>query len=259
MMASPYGGVDIEQMRRRSLLDQMGEVPPGAAPSGPTMPAWPGQIADGGMKILRPEPAGGGPLAPPGVGIGGQPDILGQGPVTAANTPAATGTAPGQFRNKLEGFDAGKFDSGHDSPKYQFGRVMANFDPKGGITQALLDQLNALGLGTVGGKIGGDKISIGGAVDPRFDGVTEFDIIRDLETGGGWQWGGLNGPAAGGRGPGQGAPARGGMGGGMGGSPLAASLGSSDVLSKIMAEIDALAGGKGSQLTRDELLKRLGV
>jgi hypothetical protein len=90
---------------------------------------------------------------------------------------------------------------------------MSQFDPKGGITQDLLDALNALGLGNVTGGIGGDKISIGNA-DPRFEGVTEFDIIRDLENGGGWQWGGLNGKAA----QSQGAPGVGGNRPGLGGA-----------------------------------------
>lgn len=134
-------------------------------------------------------------------------DLLSQQGRQAAGAPALSGgtavdqssgmsNALGGFAGKLEGFDQGKLSGGHDSPKYQFGRAMSQFDPKGGITQELLDALNALGLGTVSGNLGGDKISIGGNVDPRFEGVTEFDIIRDLENGGGWQWGGLNGKAA---------------------------------------------------------------
>lgn len=127
---------------------------------------------------------------------------------TGYNTPAPATQQPmqtpaaqqglGAFGGKLEGFDWNKMNSGHNSPKYQFGRVMSQFDPKGGITQGMLDQLNQLGLGTVSGKIGGDKISIGGSVDPRFQGITEFDIIRDLENGGGWQWGAITGGIGGG-------------------------------------------------------------
>jgi hypothetical protein len=126
---------------------------------------------------------------------GGQemPPLQQDGP---APSPAPKPGGLGQFAGKLEGFDSGKLNSEHNSPKYAFGRTMSQFDPKGGITQEMLDALNGLGMGTVSGKLGGDKISIGGNVDPRFEGVTEFDIIRDLENGGGWQWGGLNGPAA---------------------------------------------------------------
>lgn len=112
----------------------------------------------------------------------------------AAPAPAPSGL--GAFAGKLEGFDAGKLNSDHNSPKYAFGRAMSQFDPKGGISQEMLDALNGLGMGSVSGKIGGDKISIGQGADPRFEGVTEFDIIRDLENGGGFQWAGLNGKAA---------------------------------------------------------------
>ena len=116
--------------------------------------------------------------------------IRAPGPLEDLPAPPAQTNA---FRGKLEGFDAEKLGRGHDSPKYRFADVMDEFDPKGGISQEMLDALNKLGLGTVTGQLGGDKISIGGNVDPRFNGVTEFDIIRDLESGGGWQWGGLNG------------------------------------------------------------------
>lgn len=275
-MAGMFGPDDQqrERMTRAALMQQMG----GPAPSGPafqseaqirpqplnfTTPAGSGDIFAGGGGA----PGGGGvprgPLAgslPPGAGIG-RPgsDILGMGEPPGASvrtqTPAAQ-AGLGNFANKLEGFDRGKLDSGHDSPKYQFGRTMSQFDPKGGITQEMLDALNALGLGTVSGKVGGDKIAIGGNVDPRFEGVTEFDIIRDLENGGGWQWGGLNGKAAGG-----GGSARKVAGGGMrslSGTPMAAALGQPDILQRIMAEIDSLAGGKGSGLTREALLSQLG-
>lgn len=117
-----------------------------------------------------------------------------RGQLEVAGQPAAQ-PAP-SYANKLEGFDQGKLASGHDSPKYQFARVAQKYDPKGGITQQMIDELNGLGIGTVNAKVGGDKIAFGGNVDPRFEGVTEFDVIRDLENGGGWQWGGLNGPAA---------------------------------------------------------------
>jgi hypothetical protein len=152
---------------QQALLGQLGAPP--LAPEAPALPAAP--MAPPSMAA-PPAPAGGG------------------------LTQALAGGL-GQYAGKLEGFDKGKLDSGHDSPKYQFGRTMSQFDPKGGITQAMLDALNGLGLGTVSGKVGGDKISVGGNVDPRFQGVTEFDIIRDLENGGGWQWdGGGGAPSA---------------------------------------------------------------
>ena len=141
-------------------------------------------------------------------------------PPTAAAPPQAAGGL-GQYAGKLEGFDQGKLTSGHDSPKYQFGRTFSQFNPQGGISQGLLDSLNKLGLGNVTGQIGGDKISIANA-DPRFNGVTEFDIIRDLESGGGWQWGGIGGAGfdgggGGGGGGGQAGAVSNALGGGGGG------------------------------------------
>ena len=145
------------------------------------------------------------------------------------STQGSAQKAIGQYAGKLEGFGGmlqdgrSKLEHG-DSPKYQFARVMSNFDPKGGISQAMLDELNKLGLGSVSGKIGGDKISIGGNVDPRFNGLTEFDVIRDLENGGGWQWGDASG-GGGGQAPGMAGnmmPGSGGLNTLLMGDPLAA-------------------------------------
>ena len=157
-----------------------------------------------------------------------------------APAPAPAAAAPkglGSFAGKLEGFDHGKLNSDHNSPKYQFGRVMSQFDPKGGVTPQMLEQLNALGLGTVSGQ--GDKIRIGGNIDPRFQGVTEFDVIRDLENGGGWQWdgGGGGAPQAAGR------FNAGGLSSLLGGDPSAniqaalGGLGQSDFLSALLAKL----------------------
>jgi hypothetical protein len=162
----------------------------------------PGLQADGETYVPPNGNTGVSGMAPGGLPV---PPVE-EAPAPAAPPMAQDGPAPkpgglGQYAGKLEGFDSGKLKSEHNSPKYAFGRTMSQFDPKGGITQEMLDALNALGMGTVSGKVGGDKISIGGNVDPRFEGVTEFDIIRDLENGGGWQWGGLNGKAAAEAGP----------------------------------------------------------
>ncbi len=74
------------------------------------------------------------------------------------------------------GIDKGKYDSGHDSPKYQVLRALSGFDPTQGVTPDVLNALNGLGLGTFSGDR--DKIRVGGQVDPRFNGFTEFDLIR---------------------------------------------------------------------------------
>ena len=167
----------------------------------------------------------------------------------APMTPAAQGGL-GAFGGKLEGFDMNKMNSGHDSPKYQFGRVMSQFDPKGGITQDMLNALNALGLGTVSGNIGGDKIQLGGNIDPRFNGETGFDLIRDLENGGGWQWGGLNGSARGG-----------------GGNPMQAIGGGMGMLGSILGQhggggmnVPAMGGGNDySNQIMQYLMKQLAI
>ena len=188
----------------------------------------------------------------------GKDGPLGQGPMNlggqmlppqaqAGQTPAAQGGL-GAFGGKLEGFDMNKMNSGHNSPKYQFGRVMSQFDPKGGITQDMLNALNALGLGQVSGRIGGDKLSIGGNIDPRFQGVTEFDVIRDLENGGGWQWGGLNGSAQDGGG---GMQAVGGM-EGMLGSLLGQHGGSG-------MNVPAMGGNDYSNQIMQYLMKQLAI
>jgi hypothetical protein len=92
-----------------------------------------------------------------------------------------------------EGLDAAKIARGHDSPKYQIGRVLSNFDPKQGFTPDVLNALNALGIGTFSANK--DRLTVGGQMDPRFEGVTGADLIRNF-TGEGpaaWQgWGGVN-------------------------------------------------------------------
>jgi hypothetical protein len=110
---------------------------------------------------------------------------------SAANVPTGGG-------GRLEGFDADKLASGHDSPKYQVARVLQKYpSTPEGLRQAL-GEINALGLGTasIGGSKG-DKLTFSGQTDPRFNGVTTFDVIRSAGTGGeAWQWLGEDGGAA---------------------------------------------------------------
>lgn len=88
----------------------------------------------------------------------------------------------------LEGFDAKKLsDPAHTTPKYQIGRTLQNFDPKGGLQQnGLLDALNKLGIGQFSAN--SDKLSVAGG-DPRFEGMNTWDSIRDQEGNAGWQFG----------------------------------------------------------------------
>jgi hypothetical protein len=82
----------------------------------------------------------------------------------------------------LEGFDQGKLDSGHDSPKYRVGRALQGFDPAQGLTPEVIAALNALGIGTFSGER--DKLSVT-SDDPRWNGVTKFDVGRDFSKGDG--------------------------------------------------------------------------
>jgi len=127
-----------------------------------------------------------------GVTGGGFGNTIPEAPQQAPQAPQGLG----QFGGKLEGFDGTKLMGDHNSPKYQIGRALSHFDPKQGFTPEVEAALDALGLGDFSGKLGGDKFSVSGNVDPRFKGVTEFDYIRDLENGGGIQFQGLNGEAA---------------------------------------------------------------
>ena len=103
-------------------------------------------------------------------------------------TPQGGLPALGQYANRLEGFSSDKLNNGRDSPKYQIGRVLSQFDPSQGLTPELLNALNALGIGDFTSN-GRDKVSVANA-DPRFQDLTELDLIRGYNQGGlGWQYG----------------------------------------------------------------------
>lgn len=143
----------------------------------------------------------------------GTKDTVGN-PTTSGTTPGTTPAGGlGQYANQLEGFDQGKLASGHDSPKYQFARVASNYNPREGVTSAMLADLNKLGIGTFSGS--GDHLHIDNP-DPRFEGITDFDVVRDIEGSGGWTWQPLNG---GGGGDGGGSDHPAGAGSPLGGYP----------------------------------------
>jgi hypothetical protein len=122
---------------------------------------------------------------------------------TAGPDPIAGMAAPPQAKPQSNpdymdwgGIDKGKYDSGHDSPKYQVLRSLSGFDPSKGVTPEVLAALNGLGLGTFSGDR--DKIRVGGQIDPRFNGHTEFDLIRGFNDQNNpskkWGFGGTEGP-----------------------------------------------------------------
>jgi hypothetical protein len=134
------------------------------------------------------------PNLPPGI-VEGEPDP-GKGFPSIPPAPEKKpeyGKAAGKYANLLEGWDTGKLNSEHASPKYMIGRTLSNFDPRAGITGEVLEALNSLGLGTFTGQ--GDKAKVSGNVDPRFEGWTEFDFSRDFgnpDNPGNWQYGASN-------------------------------------------------------------------
>lgn len=105
--------------------------------------------------------------------------------VPGAEPPAAQ---PKQTYN-LEGYDAGKLASDHDSAKYQIGRTLQNYDYKQGITPEVLTALNALGIGSFSGQ--GDKLNITGG-SHGLQGDTNLDVVHGFNNPNGpsgWQYG----------------------------------------------------------------------
>jgi hypothetical protein len=154
-------------------------VPPVAQP--PVVPPVVPTGAPGGQAVPRP------PTTPP------------QTPAPPPVPPAQTSQAPttpqgvGQYAVQA---DQAKLNSGHDSPMYRMLRTLSNFDPRKGLSPEVIAALNQLGLGTFSAA-GNDKLRISGNLDPRWDGVTEWDVIKDFNTGNGvWVGQGLNGKAA---------------------------------------------------------------
>jgi hypothetical protein len=225
------------------------QAPPPTVGSGPLAPSaqpTPWKPTDTGSGLVGAPTIGGLPSAGPGqVMNGNQPSVP---QATALSAPAS----PNAPRYGLEGFDANKRAAGHDSPKYQIGGVLERFDPKAGVTPEVLAALNALGIGTFTGDK--DKIHVGGNIDPRFQDVTSFDVVRGFNGPGGgqaWQFGGLNGSAAAQTQPGVGMAGGGGMPSTLG----IASLLSGDPLQRIQQAIGQI-NGKG-QVNLDALLSQL--
>jgi hypothetical protein len=138
---------------------------------------------------------------------------------SGAGTPGASQAPalPGGTRNALEGF-GGMMQDGRskleasDSPKYTFARIAQQFDMKDPAQrEAMLQALRNDPSGYFrNATLTRDILDIGQGADPRFNGVTRFDILRDEEGDAALQW------AEPGGGGGAAAPMGGGMSGGMG-------------------------------------------
>lgn len=176
-------------------------------------------------------------------------------PAGAVRESGAAGAAPAGQGGRLEGFDADKLASGHDSPKYQVARVLQKYPSTPAGLQAALAEINALGIGTasIGGSKG-DKLSFGGNVDPRFNGITTFDVIRGAGNGGeAWTWQPEGGtapvPTA--------APSQGGLIDSTGRTfENGGVLGDPDVMARIRAELQRIVSGEPD---REALMAQMGA
>lgn len=85
----------------------------------------------------------------------------------------------GSFSGQMAGFDSGKLnDPNKSDPKYDFGKIASNYDPRQGITPDMLGQLNALGHGSWAGS--GDNLTYNGQ---------NIDAIQGYKGGNGlWAW-----------------------------------------------------------------------
>lgn len=240
---NPYGNFD-----RGSRIPQMPQMPQsqGGLDQQPMQqPMRSGGIGMPSSQMSVPSAGGytGGNTGITGGVQGGAASQLQMQPSRGANAPPS---ALGQYSGSLEGFDAGKLQSGHDSPKYQVARVLSKYPPTPEGLQQALPELQALGLADSVNLIGNDKLQFGGAIDPRFEGMNTFDVLRGADAGGmGWQWGAEGGgdPMAGGGGAQ--------MGGQMGGGDPFAQLG--------VLQQQAAAGDSYSAQVLQMLMQELGL
>jgi hypothetical protein len=204
------------------------------------------EAAQGGGIINAPAAPSPSPMAAGPMPTGALPQDIGGG----QPSPPPIAAAPAQ-KFALGGWDAGKLASGHDSPKYQIGRVLEQFDPKAGLGQAgLMDKLNTLGIGQFSSD-GGDGMRVANG-DPRFEGMNAWDAIQGSKGGdAGWQFGVDNNLEA----------AQGPQAGGGGRTPMTVGgnidpLLSGDPLAKIMAALGQHGGGRSNA---DALFGQLGA
>jgi hypothetical protein len=107
--------------------------------------------------------------------------------VNVGDQPAPAARPQGDPSWFTQGWDQGKIDSGHKSPKYDVFHALKNagFDPRQGITPEVEAVLDGLGYGD--GTVTGSDTYRFNSDDPSFNGITEFDLIRGFDTGNG-QW-----------------------------------------------------------------------
>lgn len=164
-----------EQTRRRALSSVLGGTASGDLGNDTVARYLPNERTSGSAGSVTDrmiERSGG------NTGItGGMPKAPLEEAAGLAQTSGAASAVPTLY-GLDDSWDRGKLEGEHDSPKYQIGRTLRMFDPRAGVTPEVLAALNKLGLGTFSGER--DKLSVGGSVDPRFNGVTAFDVGRNF-------------------------------------------------------------------------------
>lgn len=190
-------------------------------------------------------------------GISGASGALSPGNPGSGGAPEPGNAARGGGGGRLEGFGGMTADGrskleASDSPKYQVARVLQNYpSTPEGLRQAL-PELQKLGLGDVSiGGSKGDKLTFSGQTDPRFNGVTTFDVIRAAGKGGeAWVWQGEDGAPA----PAAGAPnAAGSV--DLGSRAPQPDVLDGDMLARLRAELERIMSGTPD---RNALLAQMG-
>lgn len=138
-------------------------------------------------------------------GVTGGIDALGTTAPMPAPTPyQAQGPAMG-----LEGFEQAKLDGGHISPKYVFAKHAQGLgvNDRDELLRRLQGDESGYFKNAAWGGNKGDILTVNGPLDPKFEGVSQFDVIRAMGEGGkGWQWSGID-PNGGASLPSSGVPA----------------------------------------------------
>lgn len=104
----------------------------------------------------------------------------------AGSSGMSTRTVPVGSASSMRNFDAGKLsDLGHQTPKYVFARIASQFnttDPEQ--RRLMLEMLRADPSGYFrNATLVGDKLTIGGALDPAFEGINQFDVFGGSKAG----------------------------------------------------------------------------
>lgn len=141
------------------------------------------------QNVAPPWAPNGGQMTPAGyanptnqnTGVTGGAASAAQAPASQSNyntngyaQPGYTAMKPG---NVMPGWDATKWaDTNYQSPKYGIGRILSQYDPKQGLSDAAMAEIQKAYAGTT--KTGDDTINV--------PGVGTIDVLTSPEHGGNW-------------------------------------------------------------------------